>query len=51
MQTDLHPELERRIRALESISDQEADFDGKTWFWLIVLGIFVPVISVVWGLS
>lgn len=51
MTSDLHPELERRIQALESVSDEPTDFDAKTWVWLIILGIVVPVIAIVWGVS
>ncbi|MFG1404317.1 hypothetical protein [Xanthobacter sediminis] len=47
----LPPELEARIRVLEDPSQQGADFDGKTWFWLVVLGIVVPAAAVVWGVS
>ena len=41
-------ELERRISALESGGEGE-DFDGTSWFWLIVLGIALPVAALVLG--
>jgi hypothetical protein len=42
-------ELERRIRLLEDPSKQGEDFDGTSWFWLIALGIVLPVIGLVIG--
>jgi hypothetical protein len=42
-------ELENRIRALESAGGQGEDFDGASWFWLIVLGIVLPVAALVLG--
>ena len=45
----LPAELERRIRALESAGDEGEDFDGASWFWLIVLGIVLPVAALVLG--
>jgi hypothetical protein len=42
-------ELERRIRALETPAGQGEDFDGSSWFWLIVLGIALPVLALILG--
>ncbi|HEY4164141.1 MAG TPA: hypothetical protein VGM59_13830 [Dongiaceae bacterium] len=42
-------ELERRIRLLENPASQGEDFDGTSWFWLIMLGIVLPVIGLVIG--
>lgn len=42
-------ELEHRIRALESAGGEGEDFDGASWFWLIVLGIVLPVGALVLG--
>jgi hypothetical protein len=48
-QHQLHPELERRVRLLEDPSNQGADFDASSWFWLIVLGIVVPIAAITLG--
>jgi hypothetical protein len=45
----LPAELERRIRALESAGGEGEDFDSSSWFWLIVLGIVLPVAALIWG--
>jgi hypothetical protein len=45
----LHPELERRIAALESGTDAGSDFDAASWFWMVLLGIVGPVALLVWG--
>ncbi|AHZ77150.1 MULTISPECIES: hypothetical protein [Pseudomonas] len=42
-------ELERRISLLEQEHNQGADFDATAWFWLIVLGVILPVAVAVWG--
>jgi hypothetical protein len=42
------PELERRIRALESASD-EGGFTPLDWFLLVALGIVFPAGLLVWG--
>lgn len=47
-QQQLPAELERRIRALETGGEGE-DFDGSSWFWLIVLGIVLPVLALIVG--
>lgn len=44
MTIELHPELERRIRALENVSEQGAGFTAQDWLWLIVLGVLVPAL-------
>lgn len=49
--TVLPPELEARIRVLEDPAQQGADFDRSTWFWLVVLGLVVPVLAVAWGVA
>ena len=36
-------ELEARISALESQREVGDDFDARSWFWLIVLGVITPV--------
>ena len=42
-------ELERRIRLLENPASQGEDFDGTSWFWLIVLGVVLPVLGLIIG--
>ncbi len=42
-------ELEQRIALLEEEQNQGADFDTATWFWLIILGVIIPVAVAVWG--
>jgi hypothetical protein len=49
MAEDLPPELQERITALEDPALQGSDFDAVSWFWLILLGIVVPVALLVWG--
>jgi len=44
----LPPELEARIAALETAAPPK-DFDASGWFWMILLGIAVPVILLVIG--
>jgi hypothetical protein len=38
----LAPELEARIAALEKAAPA-VDFDGASWFWMILLGVALPV--------
>ena len=38
----LPPELEARIAACENAAPA-ADFDGASWFWMILLGLVVPL--------
>jgi hypothetical protein len=40
--SSLAPELEARIAAFES-APPPADFDIASWFWMILLGLAVPV--------
>jgi hypothetical protein len=44
MAEHLHPDLERRIRALENESEQGAGFTAQDWIWLIALGVILPVV-------
>jgi len=37
-------ELEERIAALESQREVGEDFDARSWMWLMVLGVLVPVV-------
>lgn len=45
----LPPELERRIAALESGGAAGADFDARSWFWMILLGVVLPLALLLWG--
>lgn len=42
-------ELERRLRLLENPAEQGEDFDGMSWFWLMLLGVVLPIIALVAG--
>jgi hypothetical protein len=42
-------ELERRIVALESGSETGDDFDAASWWWIIGLGIVLPLGLIVVG--
>jgi hypothetical protein len=42
-------ELERRLRLLENPAEQGEDFDGASWFWLLLLGVILPIIALVVG--
>jgi hypothetical protein len=44
----LPPELEARIAAFES-AVPTSDFDGASWFWMILLGIAIPLALLVVG--
>jgi hypothetical protein len=44
----LPPELEARIAAFESAAPT-SDFDGASWFWMILLGIAIPLALLVVG--
>lgn len=46
---DLHPELERRVAALEKEANQGAGFTAADWIWLITLGIAGPAALLYWG--
>ena len=36
------PELEARIAALENAAPT-SDFDGAGWFWMMLLGVVIPL--------
>jgi len=46
--TQLPPELEARIAALEH-ADRREDFDRRSWVWMILFGILVPLALVLIG--
>jgi hypothetical protein len=41
-------DLERRIAAFESAAPSD-DFDAASWFWMILLGVALPVLLLVIG--
>lgn len=47
----LPPELEQRIVALEASSGLERDFDAHSWLWMLILGVILPAVLIVVGLS
>jgi len=49
MADDLPPGLEERIEALEDPTRQGSDFDARSWAWLTLLGIAVPLALLIWG--
>lgn len=51
MAKELALDLDKRLAALEESSQQGADFDGLSWFWLLLFGIVVPLALLVWGWS
>jgi hypothetical protein len=44
----LPPELETRIAILERTAPRE-DFDSRSWIWIILLGLIVPLLLLVIG--
>jgi hypothetical protein len=47
--TDLDPQLEQRIKALEAKTRTGSGFTWLDWFWLILLGAALPLALLVWG--
>ena len=47
-QQELPPDLEARIAALEK-SAATADFDSASWFWMILLGLVLPLLLLAAG--
>jgi hypothetical protein len=46
---ELDPELEQRVAALEAGPDAGSDFDGRSWFWLVLFGVILPVTLLAWA--
>jgi hypothetical protein len=44
----LPQELEARLSALEA-GTARADFDGFSWFWMVLLGVLLPAVLLVVG--
>jgi hypothetical protein len=44
----LAPQLEARIAVVESAAPQ-SDFDASSWFWMILLGVAIPLILLAVG--
>jgi hypothetical protein len=45
----LPAQLEERLVALESGREVGEDFDGRSWFWLILLGVLIPGALLLFG--
>jgi hypothetical protein len=45
----LPPELERRIRVLESDSSGAGDLNRASWLWLLLFGVALPAALLLWG--
>jgi hypothetical protein len=48
MEPPLPPELEARIAALEGAAPRP-DFDTASWFWMILLGVALPLMLLAMG--
>jgi len=44
----LPPQLEARIAAIENAAPT-ADFDTASWFWMILLGVAIPLLLLAVG--
>ena len=44
----LPPQLEARIAVVESAATT-SDFDASSWFWMILLGVAIPLILLAVG--
>ena len=44
----LPPQLEARIAVIESAAPA-SDFDASSWFWMILLGVAIPLILLAVG--
>jgi hypothetical protein len=42
------PELEARLSVLEA-GAAGADFDAFSWFWMVLLGVVLPVVLLIVG--
>jgi hypothetical protein len=49
MKDEARPELERRIAAIETGGEGGDDFDTTSWFWMILLGVVLPIALIVSG--
>ena len=38
--------LEERLAALESGREMGEDFDIRSWFWMILLGVVIPIVLI-----
>lgn len=43
--------LEERISAIESGREAGTDFGVKSWLWMLLFGVVMPVGLLVWGWS
>lgn len=49
MAEQLHPELERRIQAMEKGGEEGDGFTGIDIFWLALTGVIGPIALLIWG--
>lgn len=49
MTQQIHPELERRLAALERDENQGGSFGAIDWIWLALLGVIGPALLLIWG--
>ncbi|MBV8910382.1 MAG: hypothetical protein JOZ89_06445 [Gammaproteobacteria bacterium] len=47
----MSPDLARRIDLLEGDAAARRDFDARSWLWLTVLGVVLPVVLLIVGWS
>jgi hypothetical protein len=45
---DLPPGLEARLTVLESAAS-DTDFDARSWMWMVLFGIVLPVVLILLG--
>ena len=52
MATDQYQaELERRIALMEDAENLGAKLERRDWLWLLALGIALPLVFLIWGIS
>ena len=52
MATDQYQaELERRIALMEDAGNLGAKLEPRDWLWLLALGIALPLVFLIWGIS
>ena len=45
----LHPDLDRRLAAIESGAEAGSDFDAASLVWMLLLGVALPLALLIWG--
>ncbi|MBS0614673.1 MAG: hypothetical protein JSS24_16005 [Proteobacteria bacterium] len=49
MNEPIASDLETRLNALAAGEQQGEDFDARSWFWLVMLGMVIPALLLVIG--